>query len=126
MTHFKVLVACCSIMFQLRDCHKLVACSQGSAHTGFNWLTEQVLLVSHCCRYYSLVSEVRACMLHFAIIPNIHTLIRLSYLPGSYKHLSFQFLNYSNSQKQLQNIFTSVYLTISELSFTLSGLIGKY
>ena len=46
MTHFKVLVACCSIMLQLRDCHKLVACSQGSAHTGFNWLTEQVLLVS--------------------------------------------------------------------------------
>lgn len=56
MTHFKVLVACCSIMFQLKDRHKLVACSQGSAHTGFNWLTEQVLLVSHCCRYYSLVS----------------------------------------------------------------------
>lgn len=65
-------------------------------------------------------------MLHFAIIPNIHTLIHLSYLPGSYKHLSFQSLNYSNSQNQLQNIFTSVYLTISELSFTLSGLIGKY
>lgn len=54
-THFKGLVACCSIMFQMRDCHKLVACRQGSAHTGFNWLTEQVLLVSSCW-YCSLVS----------------------------------------------------------------------
>lgn len=54
-------------------------------------------------------------MLHFATTPSIHTLVHLNYLPGSYKHLSFQSLSHSNSQNHLQNIFISVYLTISEL-----------
>lgn len=52
-------------------------------------------------------------MLHFATIPNIQTLIHLNYLPDPYKHLSFQSLNYFNSQNYLQKIFKifiSVYL----------------